>query len=227
LICMVFVWDFVRRLHHVRKKSRFWLTHGYEILAMIPAVAFFPIAHLIAVTVVLRTLRLVRVVLIVFRALRFMHLSSRIVQRSHLVYLAIAYLSIVFIGAIVELALEEGIAGSQINNFPDAIWVSVSMVTAVGFGNLTPVSAGGRAVGMILMISGTIIVSMLVGFLSASLVEARINRREQESHFKKQLKSHIKEEIDHIDKLNDKDVTLLIKMIETLHKEEKDKFGNG
>ena len=41
IICIVFAFDFIRRVAGSEKKSRYILTHSYEILAMVPAVALY------------------------------------------------------------------------------------------------------------------------------------------------------------------------------------------
>ncbi len=57
-------WDFVGRLKKAPVKPEFWKYHGYEILAIIPAITFYSAGALILLLVLFRALRLIRVVLI-------------------------------------------------------------------------------------------------------------------------------------------------------------------
>jgi hypothetical protein len=62
-------WDFVSRLKQAPLKSEFWKYHGFEILAVIPAIIFFSAGPLVLLLILLRSLRLIRVVFITTRPL--------------------------------------------------------------------------------------------------------------------------------------------------------------
>ena len=49
-------------------------------------------------------------------------------------------------------------------------------VTTVGYGDIYPITAGGRIIGSFLMITGIAILGVLISTLGAGLVESRIKK---------------------------------------------------
>jgi len=63
-----------------------------------------------------------------------------------------------------------------ITTFGDALWWSITTVTTVGYGDLSPVTGTGRAIAVLLMIGGI----SLVGVVTASLASWIIQRVAEE-----------------------------------------------
>jgi voltage-gated potassium channel len=218
-ICLVFAWDFIVRLRASEAGSRFWLTSGYEILAMIPAVAFYALGMIPAISSSLRILRLIRVVrviIVIARTSRVMKKSGGFLQRSHLLALSGISLLIVFIGAYVVLLLEQGTEGAQITNLSDAVWWSISTVTTVGYGDIVPESAAGRIMGMVLMAVGIGVMASFVSEFSATLVKSRMATPGAKDSYKSAMINEVKSRIDKIDELSESEVALLIQTIQLL-----------
>jgi voltage-gated potassium channel len=178
-ICLIFAAEFIYRLQLTNDKSSFLKTHGFEILAMVPAVALYAAGTLPVISAGLRSLRLIRVVRVVFvvvRMRRFFNITGRFVQRSGLVYLMLITFSIIFLGGFAALALEYGTENPQITSFPDAIWWSISTVTTVGYGDIVPNSIAGRIMGMFLMVIGIGIMTAFISGVSATIVEGRLKQ---------------------------------------------------
>ena len=75
-----------------------------------------------------------------------------------------------FVGAWLVLLLEENAKGSNIHNYPDALWWAIVTVTTVGYGDRFPYTGGGRTVAVILMLVGI----GLIGVLTATVVSVFI-----------------------------------------------------
>ncbi len=56
----------------------------------------------------------------------------------------------------------------------DAIWWAVVTLTTVGYGDVTPRTFGGRVVGVVLMLSGVVLLSLVTASIASVLVERRI-----------------------------------------------------
>jgi voltage-gated potassium channel len=219
IICVIFAWDFIQRLRSSENKVRFFKTNGYEILAMIPAIALYALGTIPAISTALRSLRLIRVVRVVFmmaRMRRAMSKSARFLQTSHLLVTFGITISIIFIGAFAVLLLEGGSSSSQITNFSDAIWWTISTVTTVGYGDIVPYSVAGRIMGMVLMVVGIGIMASLISQVSASLVESRIKQKSEKNDLRTSIVTEIKSRIDKIDNLSESEVNLLLQMIQSL-----------
>jgi len=72
-----------------------------------------------------------------------------------------------------EFAFEQHAPGATIHNFGDALWWSIVTVTTVGYGDKYPVTAGGRGVAVVLMITGI----GLAGVLSATVASYFVGQR--------------------------------------------------
>ena len=216
IICGVFAWDFIIRLKANESKTHFLKTSGFEILAMIPAIAFYAIGAIPAISTGFRSLRLVRVVIVFARMRRVMMRSGGFLQRSNLLTVAGITIGVIFLGAFAVLVLETGTDEARITNFADAVWWSISTITTVGYGDIVPHSIPGRIMGMVLMVVGIGVMAGLISQVSATLVEKRLKKESEKDGFRKSMISEIKDRIDRIDELSDYDVTLLTDMIRTL-----------
>ncbi len=219
VICIVFAADFVHRLRAAESHARFWKTNGYEILAMIPAMALYGLGAIPAISSALRSLRLIRVVRVILLAARMRRVMSRgggfLRGRYLLAMLGIAA-AIIFIGAFAVMTLESGTEAAQITSFSDAVWWSISTITTVGYGDIVPHTIAGRIIGMALMVVGIGIMAALISEVSAAMVTSRLRRAESRNSLRERLTAEIKGHIDNIDKLSEADVALLMKMIGTL-----------
>ena len=219
VVCIVFAAEFVYRLRQAPDRLGFLKSHGFEILAMVPALALYAAGSLPAISAGLRSLRLIRVVRVVFviaRLQSFSRLSSRFVRQSGLIYFFVAAIGIIFVGAFAALVLESGNPNAQIDTFSDALWWSISTVTTVGYGDIVPNSIAGRIMGMALMVVGIGTMAAFISQISASLVESRIKRRDEGESLRGTMIAEIKSKLDHIDKLSSSEVSLLVQMIESL-----------
>lgn len=219
LICIVFAWDFIQRLRASKSKSHFMKTDGYEILAMIPAIALYALGTIPTISVALRSLRLLRVarvILLLTRMKRMMSISGKFVQRSSLLALLGITVCIILIGAIAALVLDSGTENAKITDFSDAMWWSISTVTTVGYGDIVPTSIWGRIMGMVLMIVGIGVMTAFISEVSATLIELRMKRNPENNDFRTAIVSEIKSRIDNIDKLSESEVSLLLKSIQAL-----------
>lgn len=219
VICIVFAVDFIQRLRASERKSHFMKTNGYEILAMIPAVALYAVGTISAVTAAFRFLRLIRLVIVLARMRRLVSKTGGFFQKSRLLLLFGITVVVIFVGAFTVYLLDIGSANARITNFSDAVWWSISTVTTVGYGDVVPGSFAGRIMGMVLMVVGIGVMAAFISQVSATLVESRLKSNSKVDDFKSNVISEIKNKLDNLDKLNESEVSLLIKTIQMLRSE--------
>jgi voltage-gated potassium channel len=66
----------------------------------------------------------------------------------------------------------------QFANVWDAFWYAIVTVTTVGYGDKTPITIGGRIVGLLLMGMGVVLVAAVTGQIASFLVDQQMKRRE-------------------------------------------------
>lgn len=82
---------------------------------------------------------------------------------------------LILIGALAILDAERGVEGSNIGSFADALWWAMATVTTVGYGDLYPVTALGRAVAAALMVVGISVLGVVTATVAAWFVSADRN----------------------------------------------------
>ena len=180
VICFIFAADFIKRLIASRSKSSFLKSNWYEIFALVPAFALYALGSLPAIAVAFRSLRLVRVIMVLARTRRLFSGSGRFFQKSSLFALAGITVAVVFIGAFAVFVFDGGTPDSQINTFSDAVWWSISTVTTVGYGDIVPQSVSGRFMGMVLMVVGIAVMTAFISQVSATLEAHRLHHEQRQ-----------------------------------------------
>jgi voltage-gated potassium channel len=103
------------------------------------------------------------------------------VLRHHSLFrVLIAAAATLFLGAWLVLLFEEKAKGSNIHNYPDALWWAVVTVTTVGYGDRFPVSEGGRVVAVILMLLGIGLIGVLTATVASVFVKEHTDANRDE-----------------------------------------------
>src|SRR3989339_986433 len=79
------------------------------------------------------------------------------------------------LGAVIVLGLlmapiEKGAVGARINNEGDGLWFAITTVTGVGYGDMVPVTTGGRMVAVLLEVFGVVLFGAVMAFVSVELL---------------------------------------------------------
>ncbi len=88
-----------------------------------------------------------------------------------------------FLGAWLVLLFEENAKGSNIHNYPEALWWAIVTVTTVGYGDRFPVTGGGRMVAVILMLLGIGLIGVLTATVASVFIKEHTDATKEE--FKK------------------------------------------
>jgi Ion channel/PD-(D/E)XK nuclease superfamily len=113
----------------------------------------------------LRLLRLLRAVAFLTIGLKFAH---RALQHHQFHYVVLFATAVVGSGAIGIYVVERG-TNRAIESFPDALWWAVVTATTVGYGDVSPVTAEGRLIAVVVMITGIAVVSAFTATIASYL----------------------------------------------------------
>ena len=166
IVTVFFIIEYAARLYGARKR----LKHLFNIYSIIDLIAILPVCFSLFLPTAMSFgfIRIIRV-LRVFRFLRFTadpvfffgSISTRLLK---VVRLMFTILLIFFISSGL-FWFAENIQNPKVHHFDDAFYFSVVTLTTVGFGDITPVSAWGRWVTVLMILSGIILIPWQVGLI--------------------------------------------------------------
>ena len=165
VIIIFFIIEYIARLYGSRNRIK----HIFNIYSLIDLAAILPIFTVFFAQPYLLKIGFIRIIRLfrIFRFLRFTtdpifffgNISFRLLR---VVRLLLTILIIFFISSGSFWFVEHEI-NPEIKNFGDAFYFTVVSLTTVGFGDITPVSGGGRWVTVLTILSGIILIPWQVG----------------------------------------------------------------
>ncbi|MCG8412797.1 MAG: ion transporter [Pseudomonadales bacterium] len=165
------------RSHSILTRLKFMTTPMVlvDLLAILP----FYITFLIGVDLrFLRVMRLLRI----FKLTRYseaMTTMFEVLQEEKSVLVAAAF--IMFILVVLASSgiylIEQDVQPDVFGSIPAAMWWSIVTLTTVGYGDVTPITAGGKAFGALVAIVGVGMVAMPAGILASGFANAFRRRR--------------------------------------------------
>ncbi|GAA0418605.1 ion transporter [Cocleimonas flava] len=152
-----------------------------DLLAILPSYLLF-LGHDF---LILRALRLIRVFKLT-RYSRSMELLTTVFkQEAETILSAIFVLMILIVISASGIHIVEGkIQPEEFGSIPRALWWATVTLTTVGYGDVVPVTGIGRALGILIVITGVGMAALPAGILAAGFTSEVTRRRE---HFKTAL----------------------------------------
>jgi voltage-gated potassium channel len=102
-----------------------------------------------------------------------------ILKHHSLFRVLIAAAATLLLGAWLVLLFDENAKGSNIHNYPDALWWAIVTVTTVGYGDRFPVTGGGRAVAVVLMLVGIGLIGVLTATVASLFIKEHTDANRQ------------------------------------------------
>jgi voltage-gated potassium channel len=162
VIFAMFAVNYAVQLALSRPRGRWAATHLFDLV-----VVFVPV------------LRPVRLLDALTRITAFTRTAASSLRARLLVYGIGATLLLVWQAALYVLEAERHADGATITTFADALWWAFCTVTTVGYGDYTPVTAWGRVVAVLLMLTGVVLVGLITATFASAVVE-RVTRTHHE-----------------------------------------------
>lgn len=110
--------------------------------------------------------------------------SRTLLERYNVRFIVALTLLTVFSAAIALTIVEGEDRNARIKNVGDALWYAIATVTTIGYGDLTPTTAAGRAVGVALMLGGATLFAAVTASVASVLVARRIREGRGLDHVK-------------------------------------------
>ncbi len=156
------------------------LEYIFSIIAIIDLLAILPSY---------RPLRMLRILLI-FRLFKLFRYSSSIKlfsevlasKRFELITLAIFMGFLVFISSIAIYLFENNSSGGNIRHLYDAFYWSIVTISTVGYGDITPVTLGGRLITVTLILTGLGVLSFFTSIIVAAFNDKMHSLRENQTY---------------------------------------------
>ena len=158
------------RLAHVRTPSAI-----VDLLAVLPVYLSFVVSADLKVLLLLRLLRF-------FKLARYSPGMRSLVaaldaERKALGASAIILFGLVLVAASAMHFVEHEAQPQAFGTIPDAMWWAVVTLTTVGYGDVVPVTLGGRLVASVTMLMGLMMLALPIGIVATAFAE-EIHRRE-------------------------------------------------
>ncbi|MEO1094997.1 MAG: ion transporter [Cyanobacteria bacterium J06638_28] len=178
--CIIFMVDFFFELNLADSKKWFWQRHFIDFITSIPVPQARTLRALRGVRVIrllrfarflrfLRFLRVLRVVLFFWRGLdHLVQMFNVKLMRKSLIYVCVSLV----LGAIAFQFFENTELTTEQNTLVTSLWWSFTTVVTGGFADIhDPVTMGGKALTVILVILGMVLVGIFTATLTTVMVE--------------------------------------------------------
>lgn len=210
IIGILLLLDYVIEFFYTQNNLNFIKMNIIGFLAVIPTdiiVLLFCIPSLSEYIVTYKIIKFVKLIRIMILLELCRDMLNRLMKITLFMYSIIGTFITTYIGAIgIEIA--EGIS------FEDSLWWSFVTATTVGYGDITPTTILGKCIASILIVSGTVFISILTGTIVAKVMK----KTNKDQDYKKKVISEIKEKLDDFDELSEEEIKQIYNVLKGLKK---------
>ncbi len=180
----IFIIDYILRwmTADIRSKSKYaFIKYPITPFAIVDLLAILPTFNIISQ--VFRVVKLLRVfkVIRIFKALRYSDnfiIIGKVIRKNSSILLSLLVCAISYI--IVSALLMFSIEPESFNDFFDAIYWATTALTTVGYGDIYPVTSGGKIISIFSSLFGIAMVALPAGVITAGFLSEK-NKDNQNS----------------------------------------------
>ena len=184
LVCIfIFSLEYLIRLYIAKNKLKF-ITSFYGIIDILAILPFYlTLGFDLRSARVLRFLRLFRLIKLIRynKAIRRFQTAFMMIKQE-LVMFSMVSLILFYLSAVGIYYFENSVQPELFSSVFSSLWWSVVTLTTVGYGDIVPITVGGRIFTFIILMIGLGIIAIPSGMISSALTEARaIEKKEKDS----------------------------------------------
>lgn len=186
LIVLIFTVEYLYRIFQAPNKIKFIFSF-YGLIDLVAILPFY-----ISFAVDLRTMRLVRL-LRLLRILKLARYNSAIKRFSKAIFIAkeeliiftLASLVVLYLAAVGIYHFEHRAQPEVFRSIFDCLWWAVATLTTVGYGDIYPVTIGGRLFTFFILMVGLGLVAVPAGIVASALSAVRRQQETANKQYKK------------------------------------------
>lgn len=181
-VITVFALDYVARVATAPRALTYVFSFWglVDLLSFLPALLFhgseLTSARLLRILQLARILKLVRLA----HALETISDAVRDVKDQLLVFLMITVV-VLFLAAVGIYQFEHKAQPEVFASIPHSLWWAVATLSTVGYGDIYPITGGGRFFTALVLLIGLAVIAVPTGLISASLVSKAERKRQDET----------------------------------------------
>jgi voltage-gated potassium channel len=161
--------------YHLAARLKFMLrpSNLIDLASILPLIPYFRVLR------VLRLFRLLQTLKLFPDQGPFEPLVGAIRRNSLLYAYSFAFVVLAVSAGSLLTFLAEHRTNPAFADFGNAVWWAVVTITTVGYGDVAPITAGGKFVAMLLMFAGMFLIALFAGVISQTLVTQILDLREE------------------------------------------------
>jgi voltage-gated potassium channel len=174
VIVIIFTIEYLLRVI-LTKKNRSYVFSFYGLIDLLAILPFY-----ISGNVNLQTLRVLRLIRLfrIFKLTRYSEAIRRIgkailIAKEELVLFSIVTLILLYLSALGIYHFEHAAQPDKFKSIFDCLWWSVSTLTTVGYGDVYPITIGGRLFTFFVLMLGLVAVAVPTGIVASALASVR------------------------------------------------------
>ena len=178
---VLFSIEYILRVYiEPRKRNFIFSFYGIiDLLAILPSLFLLPGFRILRI---LRFLRIFRI----FKATRFILAVDRLTEalneiRRELLALVILSLMLVYLAACGIHYFERVEQPEEFGSILDSMWWAIVTLTTVGYGDVYPITPGGKIFTALVTLVGVGLIAIPSGLLASVLTEARVERKKEKN----------------------------------------------
>ena len=174
VVVAIFTAEYLYRVHVAKNRLKFIFSF-YGLVDLLAILPFY-----LATAVDLRTQRLVRLLRLarLLKLVRYHRAIARLgkafmLAREELIIFTVGTLIFLYLAAVGIYYFENSAQPDKFRSIFDSLWWAVTSLTTVGYGDIYPITVGGRVFSFIVLMLGLGLVAMPTGIMASALTSIR------------------------------------------------------